>query len=148
MNSYQLIYLINANLPEEELSSFSKKISDFILEEEGVLDKSEKPVKRKLAYPINKKEEIFLAIANFHLAPDKLKQFEKKLKSENEILRYMLLANKKPKKITLEKRIKKVPEIAKESPETLKEITVAEKEDKKEELEKIDKKIEEILNTD
>ncbi|MEA3344183.1 MAG: 30S ribosomal protein S6 [Patescibacteria group bacterium] len=148
MNSYQLIYLINANLPEEELNSLPKKVNDFILEDQGILDKSEKPVRKKLAYPIKKKEEIFLAVLSFQLAPEKLKTFEKKLKSENEILRYMLLAKKAPKKVIIERTIRKAPEVTKEPSETSKKIVIEEKENKKEELEKIDKKIEEILNTD
>jgi small subunit ribosomal protein S6 len=147
MNFYQLIYLIDANLTSEELNSLPQKISNFILEEEGSLDKAEKPIRKKLAYFINKKNDAFLAVLNFYLIPDKLKKIEKKLKSEKEILRYMLLVNKTPKKIILEKTVRKIPEIIKKSPEPLKETNVEQQENKKEELERIDKRIEEILNT-
>jgi ribosomal protein S6 len=85
-----------------------------------------------LAYPIKKKNEGYFGTLNFYLSPEKLETFEKKLKKEPKILRYLLLRERLPKKIEIP-RIRpkaKVPKVKKE---------------KKVELEKIEEKLEEIL---
>lgn len=144
MKPYQLTYLISPNISEQELKKFSKKISDFILTEGGTLDKLAAPIRKKLAYPIKEREEMFLATLNFYLNPQELENFEKKLKSENQILRYILLTKKISKKISPEKIRKKPPKIS-EKPFAPYERVRVKSEDKKVELEKIDQKIEEIL---
>ena len=144
MTNYELTYLNTPDLSEEELKDFSKKISDFILTEGGTLDKITAPIRKKLAYPIKEKNEMFLATLSFYLNPEGLKNFEKKLKSENQILRYMLLIKKVSEKIIL-KRIRRKPlEISEKPFRPSEEIRVKPK-DKKVELEEIDKKIDEIL---
>ena len=154
MKFYQLTYLITPDIAEEELKKISEKISGFILTEEGVLDKTTTLIRKKLAYPIKEKREAFSATLNFYLNPEKLENFEKKLKSENQILRYLLLTKKVYKKIA-PKRVRIKPfkiskqslglseaEISLKSPK--KEIP-PEKKDEKVELKEIDKKIDEIL---
>jgi ribosomal protein S6 len=55
---------------------------------------------------------------------EKVKELDKKLKGEEKILRYLIVCEKAPKKIKVEKKIKKPEKV---------------------ELEEIEKKIEEIL---
>lgn len=157
MKNYELTYLISPDLSEEELKIFSEKISNFIQEETGTLEKTTEPSKKKLGYPIKKKEEAFLVALNFSLNPEKLGSLEKKLKSENQILRYIILTKKTPEKTLRPKRQPQaglprtetslglaskeaLPKI-KKPPEAPPKIT----EPKKVELKEIDKKIEEIL---
>ncbi|MBZ9577427.1 30S ribosomal protein S6 [Patescibacteria group bacterium] len=147
MKNYELTYLISPDLSEEELKIFSGKISNFIQEETGTLEKTTEPSKKKLGYPIKKKEEAFLVALNFSLNPEKLGSLEKKLKSENQILRYVILTKKTPEKILRPRRTslglateETLPKI-KKPPKVPPKIT----EPKKVELKEIDKKIEEIL---
>lgn len=163
MKNYELTYLISPDLSEEELKIFSGKINNFIQEETGILEKTTEPSKKKLGYPIKKKEEAFLVALNFSFQPtadqpkagsaEKLGRLEKKLKSENQILRYIILTKKTPEK-TL--RLKRQPQagpprtetsLGLASKEALQPPKVAPKitEPKKVELKEIDKKIEEIL---
>ena len=128
MRYYELTYIISPESNETEIEEITKKISSFIEEKEGKIAKSNKPIKIKLRYPIRKKEEGFLATLSFYCQPEKLRDFEEKLKKESSILRYLILSKKPIKKIEIPK-IKKV-EIKKE---------------KKAKLEEIDKKLDEIL---
>ena len=130
MHSYELTYLISPDLSEEELKIFPEKINSFL--EEGRSEGLKLPVKRRLAYPIKKKIEAYLGVLNFYLPSEKLENFEKKLKKEPKILRYLLLKKEVPRKIEMP-RIRpeaKAPKIKKE---------------KKVELKEIEKKLEEIL---
>jgi len=120
---YQLAYLISPELKKGEIEKLQKDLISFF-EKEGVLDKVEQPLKRTLFYPIKKKTEAFLGAIYFYLETEKIKELEKKLKEKGEILRYLIVSEKAPKKIKIEKKLKK--------PEKVK-------------LEEIEKKIEEIL---
>ena len=120
---YQLAYLISPELKKEEIEMVQKDLTSFI-EKEGVLDKVETPLKRTLFYPIKKKTEAFLGAIYFYLEPQKIKDLERKLKEEEKILRYLIVSEKTPKKIKIEKKLKKPEKV---------------------ELEEIEKKIEEIL---
>ena len=72
MNYYELTYLITPEFSEEELKTFSQKISNFILEEEGKIEKATTPARKKLGCPIKKITEVFLVALDFYLNPKKL----------------------------------------------------------------------------
>jgi ribosomal protein S6 len=121
MRNYELTYLISSGLSEEELKRFQEKIISLIQEVGGTLGETKEPIRKKVAY---------LATLNFHLSPEKLDSLEKRLKSENQIIRYMILVRKAPKKV-LEVAIKS-KKIIKPEPKV--------------ELKEIEKKLEEILD--
>jgi len=133
MKNYELTYLIPSDLTEKDLKETAEKIKNFIQEENGILIKTREFEKRKLGYPINKREEVFLSSLEFSFEPEKLKNLNKKLKSNSQILRYMILT----KKVLKEMPIKKITEQNKPLARRPK--------DRKAELKEIDKKIEEIL---
>ena len=130
MKNYELTYLISSDVFGEELKNLSEKIKSFVQEEEGVIKKTTEPSKTKLGYSIKEKGEAFLVTLNFSFQPEKIANLEKKLKAENQILRYMILNKDLPEKILRPKRTR--PELKT-------------KESEKVELKEIDKKIEEIL---
>jgi len=131
MKNYELIYLISSDVSREELKNLSEKIKSFIQEEKGAIKKTREPSKTKLGCRIKAKGEAFLSILNFSFHPEKIANLEKKLKGENQILRYMILNKDLSEKILYPKR-------------TRSELKT--KEPEKVELKEIDKKIEEILN--
>lgn len=138
MKLYELNYLISPDLSEEGLTAFQEKINNWIREEKGVLGEIYRPIKKNLAYPIKKGVQAYLGSVNFHLDSDRLANIEKKLKAEENIIRYLVLG-KKPKKLTarrLRKPIKRLgtPLIKTEVPKK-----------EKAELENIEQKLEEIL---
>lgn len=138
MKHYELTYLIPSDLSEEEARDFQNKIASLIQEEGGVLDEANLILKKTLAYPIKEKEQAYLITSNFHLLPEKLENLEKKLKSEGQILRYLILNKKIIKKVP---RIRKA--IVKPGP-AFGEKAVREK-PAKVELKDIGKKLDEIL---
>jgi small subunit ribosomal protein S6 len=140
MKLYELTYLISSELSEEEARTFQNKIASLI-KEEGILDEIRMPFRRKLAYPIKKQVQAYLAFLNFKINPEGLANLEKKLRAENKILRYLILI-KKPVKAGKERRRKSF--IPSQAPILTEKKSVPEKE-KKVELKEIEKKLEEIL---
>ena len=151
MKYYELTCLISPDLSEEELKVFSQKLSNFILDEKGKLEKITVPIKRKLGYPIKGEKEAFLVTLNFSFQPtadsqqeteysEKLKNLEKRLKSDSQILRYIILKKKISEKVpalNIKRITKKITEPSKSKVHRPKVEKV--------ELKDIDKKIEEIL---
>ena len=133
MRSYELTYLISPDLSEEELNVFQEKINSLIQGEDGILDQRVSTIKKKLGYLVRKKSMAFLGEVDFHLAPEKIENLEKKLKAEGQILRYMILTKEAPKIIEVpKKRLKVIKKIEKPKKEKV-------------ELKEIEKKLEEIL---
>lgn len=144
MKYYELTYLLTPELSEEEGKIFQKKIQSLIQGEDGIVNETRNPLKRKMGYPIKNKEEAFLISLNFNLAPEKLGSLEKKLRSENQILRYLILT-KPEAKVSLAGG-KKIPLLSKILPsKTYKDKKIVKPKEKKVELKEIEKKLEEIL---
>jgi small subunit ribosomal protein S6 len=137
MKTYELTYLISSELSEEEAKEFQGKVTSLIQAEGGVLVEQSSLLRKKLAYPIKKQTQAYLAILVFQSEPEKIANLEKKLKSENQILRYLILTKKELKVVSKAPRIPPLPKKPK--------AVVPEKE-KKVELKEIEKKLEEILN--
>lgn len=134
MKYYELTYIALPDLSEEELNNLCQKVNGFISKESGLLDVAEKPIKKTLGYPVKKQGEAFLISVYFRVAPENIKNIEKKIKETNQILRYIILTKKEPQKMErmAEKRIRK-PKYKTEGGK------------EKIELKELDKKIEEIL---
>ena len=94
MKHYELTYLISPDLSEEELKSLREKINSFIAEAAGISIKESAFLRKKLAFPIKKKFQAYLNTLTFQLNPEKLENFEKSLKAQVQILRYLILIKK------------------------------------------------------
>ena len=129
MKNYELTYLITPELSEEEIKKQGEKMVSQIQEVGGILKEISKPIKKTLAYPIKKKTSAYLVFLSSQLAPEKLEEIEKKLKSDSHILRYLISTKGLPKEI--------IPSA--QPPHALKPKP------KKVELKEIEKKLEEIL---
>ena len=132
MKTYELTYLIAPENSTEDIESLRDKIKTFIQEKGGSINKANYPTKRILAYPIKKQREAFLADLVFLLEPLKLPELEKKLKTEKQILRHLIIT-KKISKETLKPKVKP------------KKILKPKTKEAKVELKEIEKKLEEIL---
>ncbi len=137
MKLYHLTYLISSELSEEELKTFSQKVETLIQENQGNLQRIEKPVKTNLGTPIEKTGSTFgsafLLSLTFYIDEAKIKQLRQKLFGLQNILRFMLVC-KKPAKVP--KRPIRAPSITKKwIPKT----------EKKVELKEIEEKLGEIL---
>ena len=131
MKTYELNYLVVPEASGEELASLQEKLKSFIEEKEGKVSSIGKPEKIRLAYLIKRYAEAFLVEMIFMLPPNVLKDFDKKLGKEEQIIRFLLELKKVIKKpVKHKKRIRKKQLI---KPKTKVELT------------DIEKKLEEIL---
>ncbi len=66
---YELMYIINPNLSEEETAGIVEKFKTLV-EQNGTLDEMEEMGKRKLAYEINYISEGYYVLVKFTSAPE------------------------------------------------------------------------------
>ncbi len=138
MSLYEFTYLIPSHLSTEEVKTFRKKVELYIEEGGGKITQNNFPVRKELAYPIKKNNTAFLVNLIFDLSPDKLKDLEKKIKEEEQIIRFLLLKKETVRKKRIRKR-----ELKKIIPTVQPKIESVEK---KVGLKEIEQKLEEILN--
>lgn len=139
--NYELAYLLSPAIPEEEILASVNALSAAIEEQKGVVKHVQNPKKQRLSYPIHKERNAYFGWTTFCLAPDSVIALEKKLKTNTQVLRHLIVE----KETRLKAPIFRAPTIkpaGQKSPSIPRE---AEKGDEKLDLEALDKKLEEIL---
>ncbi len=136
MQLYQLDYLVSPEASEEKVKDFGNKIKSLIEEKGGSIIKTEILIRQVLAYEIKKFNEAFLASLSFNLEPEKIGSIEEELKTEKNILRYLLF----------KKKIVRIKPKRRKTISFIKDVKALEiKPKRKVELKEIEKKLEEIL---
>ncbi|MBM3205622.1 30S ribosomal protein S6 [Candidatus Shapirobacteria bacterium] len=91
MIDYELTLVLSADLSSEDQKKLIEKIKKTIEEQKGKIEKQEDWGKKELAYPIKKKKMGFYFWWEAKLDPESLSKIDKKLKMEEEVLRYLIL---------------------------------------------------------
>jgi len=116
MRYYELTYLFDKNLTAEEQKKLAEKVITFLPNP-----------------PAKKEDGFFLTTLEFYSPPEKIKELEKNLKTDSQILKFMILI-KEASRIEVRRTLRKP------TSETEKKT-----EEKKVELKEIEKKLDEIL---
>ena len=86
---YELMYIINPNLSEEETAAVVEKFKALV-EQTGTLEEMEEMGKRKLAYEINYISEGYYVLVKFTSGPDFPAELDRVLGITDGILRSLL----------------------------------------------------------
>ena len=86
---YELTYIINPNLSEEETSAVVEKFKALV-EQNGTLEEMEEMGKRKLAYEINYISEGYYVLVKFTSGPDFPAELDRVLGITDGILRSLI----------------------------------------------------------
>lgn len=86
---YELMYIINLNLSEEETAAVVEKFKALV-EQNGTLEEMEEMGKRKLAYEINYISEGYYVLVKFTSGPDFPAELDRVLGITDGILRSLI----------------------------------------------------------
>ncbi|NCC68584.1 MAG: 30S ribosomal protein S6 [Clostridia bacterium] len=86
---YELMYIINPNLTEEETAAVVEKFKALV-EEHGTLDEMELMGKRRLAYEINYLSEGYYVLVKFTTGPDFPKELDRILGITDSVIRSLI----------------------------------------------------------
>ncbi len=90
MRSYEVMLAINPQLEDEELDSLLNKLKKLITHAKGEITKTDKWGKRKLAYEIKDFTEAIYVVLNFNADEKIISEFERVVKLEEKVIRYLL----------------------------------------------------------
>ena len=89
MPSYELVFILNANLGEDDLTGLLGKVNDVITKLGGTVVETNQWGKRKLAYPIKRQMEGNYVLEKVQIKQTALKELDHSLKLTNDVLRYL-----------------------------------------------------------
>ncbi|MBP6491583.1 MAG: 30S ribosomal protein S6 [Clostridia bacterium] len=90
MNNYEVMFIIEAALDQEKKEASIEMVKE-IISAGGEVGKVNVWGNRKLAYPINKKNEGFYVVVDFTGKPDLPKELDRRLKISDAIIRHIII---------------------------------------------------------
>ncbi|MEK7519639.1 MAG: 30S ribosomal protein S6 [Patescibacteria group bacterium] len=151
---YELSYFISPDIPEERLVAEVNKIKE-LAGASGVM-REQMPQRRRLAYPINHKEQGFFGFFHFSAAAERVKSIHETLALDKDIIRHLIVSvtkqqvaqmQKPVRNLMAEEKVRKATDKAAVDKAIFKkEDAISSTEEQKVELGELDKKLEEILN--
>lgn len=93
MRLYEVVYIIDAVLDEAAINAKLERHHELVTGKDGEVTAVDHWGTRQLAYPIEKKKTGYYVVAQFNGDPAALPEFERALKLDEEILRYLVVLN-------------------------------------------------------
>ena len=90
MNSYELLYIVKADMEEEARAALISRFSDLIVAAGGEITESDEWGKKKFAYPINYVNEGYYVLVNFKSQPTLIAELERNFRITEETVRSMI----------------------------------------------------------
>jgi small subunit ribosomal protein S6 len=100
MRRYESVWVVNGDLPDEEVKSAIDKFSRIITSQGGTLVGLDEWGRRKLAYKIQGTTRGYYVLADFAGSSETIKELERNYRIDDRIIRY--LTTKKSDKVNLE----------------------------------------------
>lgn len=91
MNKYELLYIISSDVAEEKREELINKFSSYVEAKGGKVDGIDKWGMRKLAYPINFKNEGFYVLMNITMNAEEVDAMAKLMNITEGIVRQMFV---------------------------------------------------------
>ena len=97
MNSYETLFVVDASIAEEEVNATIEKFTALIAEN-GTIDSVDEWGKRRLAYPINDKNDGYYVLVNFKSEGSFTAELERLFGINENILRSIVIRKIEDKK--------------------------------------------------
>lgn len=91
-NPYEITYLIDPKLSEEERGAFNASVDELVSGFSGNVLPGGPVLRKRLAYKIKKQEAAFLRVLNIELDPAKIADLQDFLKRAEGVMRFTILA--------------------------------------------------------
>lgn len=101
-NQYEITYLVDATLNEEDRGSLQSSVDELITSLEGSVRASSPTLRKKLAYEIKRKNAGFMRVMNVEVAPEKIADIQDFLKRSAGVMRFTILATPERARATQE----------------------------------------------
>ncbi|MEE2899571.1 MAG: 30S ribosomal protein S6 [Gemmatimonadota bacterium] len=93
MRIYEVVYILDPAILEDAVTAKLQRLHELVTSKGGEVSAIDHWGTRQLAYPINKLSAGYYVVAQFTAAPDALPEYERLLKLDGEVMRYILVVN-------------------------------------------------------
>ena len=91
MNNYEVLYILNPDQDDEVISAQAGKFSGLVASNGGEVLKTDMWGRRRLAYPINFKNEGYYVLMNIKAGSDLPAELERNFRISDEVMRYIVV---------------------------------------------------------
>jgi len=91
MRRYETVWIVNGDLPDEEVKATVDKFTKIITGQGGILVSVEEWGRRKLAYKIGGTLRGYYLLADFAGLPDTVKELERNFRIDDRVIRYLTM---------------------------------------------------------
>ena len=123
MNRYDLIFIIQSDVPKDEIDEIVERYRGIVANLKGTVVKAEKWGVRRLAYKIEKQGRGFYVLLDFVGNTPVIRELERNLKFDDKVLRYQTV--KRTSQVSMADIEKEMAGAKKEKPEEIKEVVPA-----------------------
>lgn len=95
MAKYEVMFIIDPILEDEKKNAVVERVQE-IINADGEVSSVDTWGMRKLAYPINKKNEGYYVVVEFNASADLPKELDRRLRISDDVMRHIII-NKKAK---------------------------------------------------
>ena len=89
MRNYEIMFIVNPNVPEEEIDKINSQLEGIITSGGGKVEKIEKMGKRRLAYDVDKHREGYYVLFVMAANGDIIRECERRLRVMDAVIKYI-----------------------------------------------------------
>ena len=91
MTNYELMYILDSAVDDAAKAAFTENVQKIITDASGTVDKVDEWGIRKLAYPIQKKNEGFYVVIDFSAEKELPKELDRRLRIADACVRHIII---------------------------------------------------------
>ena len=91
LNKYESIYIINPEVEEQGIKELVEKFNTLIETEGGKVSETQEWGLKRLAYPIQKKEQGYYVLVNFEAKPESIVELERVYKITDSVMKFITI---------------------------------------------------------
>lgn len=91
MREYELMYLLSPELPEDEMTAATERVSSLITNRGGEITKVDTWGRRRLAYPIRRHMDGYYTVLRFNFEPGQTVDLDRNLRLTEQVLRHIIV---------------------------------------------------------
>ena len=91
MNKYEIMFIVRADIDEKTVKYTEKAFEKILTDMKSKVVNTKDMGQRKLAYPIKDQVRGFYYILNVEASSEAVKEFDRKAKNDNNILRHLII---------------------------------------------------------
>ena len=89
MREFELMFIVDGTMPEEEATAVATTVQSFI-SSKGAILKADPWGRRRMAYPINKKQDGYYWVIAFECEPGEVDALKQQLRVNENVIRWMV----------------------------------------------------------